>query len=186
MKKSRIKATTIRMAMFIALSLIILLTATGFYFAQDWLRNFATKSNQTSSASTVGNNNSQSLQQIQDDIAANQASADKANSMIASSQNYQTQIINDLNKYASTAGVSIVSHKSAQSPASVIKIAGLESGFVTITLANPVPLKNLLQFFKLIEASLPKMQITGIDLTPTSSSSDSVTVEPITIGVYTR
>ena len=186
MKKSRIKATTMRTAMIITLSLIIGLTATGFYFTQDWLRNLATKSNQTSSASTVDNNGSQSLQQIRDDITANQASADKADGMIASSQNYQTQIINDLNKYALTAGVSIVSHKSAQSPSLGVKIAGLESDFVTIALANPIPLKNLLQFFKLIETNLPKMQITGIDLTPTSSSSDSVTIEPITIGVYIR
>ena len=191
MKKSNLKATSLRTAMGVVVVVIILISIIGFYFAQDWIGKFATQADQTASGSSIANSNSlQALTNLRNEVVKNQANGDKANSMIASSQNYQNQIIKDINKYAADTGITIAGQNFTQSDANgtntLVAITGLSPKFVTITLGNPVPLKNLLQFFRAIENNLPKMQIMGINLTPSSTSSDSVTSDPITIGVYTR
>lgn len=189
MKKSHIKATSLRSAMSAVVFIIIILSSVGFYYAQDWLNQLAIEIGSTVSESTAGSDD-QALKQLQDDIARNQISANKANNIIAPSHNYQSLIVEDLNKYASSTGVSIASYKWDQSvPAGTSALAaidGVSSGFITITLDNPVTFTNLIQFIKAIESNLPKMQITGISLSRDSNSANAVTVEPITIGVYTK
>ena len=189
MKKSSIKATSLRSAMSVAVFIIIILSSVGFYYAQNWLNQLAIEIGSTVSESTAGNDD-QALKQLQDDIAKNQISANKASSIIASNQNYKSLIVEDLNKYTSSTGVSMVKYEWNQSvPAGTTALAaidGVSSDYITITLGNPVTFTNLMQFIKAIESNLPKMQITGINLSRDSNSANAVTVEPITIGVYTK
>lgn len=192
MKKTKggLKATSLRKAMSSAVFIIISTSAVGFYFGQDWLGKYATQVDQTTSGASASGSSSQALSQLQEEIAKNKSVSAKAVSILASSQNYQSKIIDDLNKYASASSISIAGYNLTQ-PSTAgedasAAISGVKSNFVTITLNNPIPMKNLLQFFKAIETNLPKMQITGINLAPSPSSKDNVTIEPLTIEVYTR
>jgi len=186
MKKSnKLSATSLRTILRAIVGLIIVLAIAGFYFTQNWLSNYATQTNKVPDSS-ADNASPQALNKIQTEVARNQAYGDKASSMIASSQNYQSQAVKDLNKYASSAGVSIASYSLSQPTTSINPIGGLKSGFVTITMDNPVQLKNLLKFFKYIETNLPAMQLTGINITPSQSLNGTVSVQPLIIEVYTR
>jgi hypothetical protein len=177
MKKSHIKATALRTAMIITIFVIIGISATGFYyFTQSLLSKFAIKV----SSNSINVNISKST--------TNSNNVNKANSVIASSQSYKNQVTQDLNKYASSTGVSITNLSFTQPTISSTEpsITGVESKFATITLKSPVVFTNLMQFLKAIENNLPKIQLTGISLGRATGSNDSVTVEPLTIEVFTR
>jgi len=184
------KATSLRTTMIFAVFIIVLIATTGFYYAQGWLSEFATEVNNTTSKPKVGESDSdaQALKQLQNEIASNQASGNKANSITVSSQNYQTQVTQDLNKYASDNSISITNY-SFEKPAGIKtspSVNGSQSNFVTITLSDPIPFTNLMKFIKSIESNLPKMQLTGINLSRASNSDSDVTVEPLVIEVYTK
>lgn len=188
MKKSSLKATSIRTTLSFSLFIMLLIFTVGFYFVQGWLNSLATDIGRTVFEST-GSSENLTIKQLQTDLDNNKLAADKASGMIASSQAYKTQIVEDLNKYASNNGITIASYSLEQSPAngaSIPAINGLSSSYITITLANPIQYTNLMQFFKSIESNLPKMQITGVNMRMDSTSSNAVTIDPITIGVYTR
>lgn len=189
MKKSKMKATSLRSSMIVIIVIVIALSTVGFYYAQSLLNTFATSVGQVVSKSTAGGGNAHELVVIQEEIAENQAVADKAGLLLVPSQDYQGQIISDLNKYATNTGISITDYKvpkTAITGAKAPVILGVGINYLTITLANPVPIASLIQFFKSIETNIPKIQLTGISITQNQGSSINVTVDPITIEVFTK
>ncbi len=188
--KTGLLATSLRKMLVSAVFIVIILAAVGFYFAQDWLGNYAAQADTTTTGSSASGSSPQALTKLNEEITKNQVSGIKANSLVASSQNYQTQIIKDINKYAAMTNITIedfnLSQPANTSGGATTTIAGLKSNFITITPSNPIPIKNLLQFFKLIETSLPKMLITGISISPSDGSNENVTIDPLTIEVYTK
>jgi len=190
MKNPRIKATSLRTVMIVSILIIITILTVGFYFAQDWLNTQIAESDKTTIGSSVVNKNAASVKKIQDEITKYQASATKANTLIVSSQDYQSQIIQDLKKYAAANNITISTYSFSQSTSSDTKasvsIKGVTSNFINITLNDSIKLTNLIKFLKSIEVSVPKMQLTGINVTPIPNSQDSVRVEPLTIEVYTK
>ncbi|NCQ54047.1 hypothetical protein COV88_02520 [Candidatus Saccharibacteria bacterium CG11_big_fil_rev_8_21_14_0_20_41_19] len=187
--KTGLQATSLRKAMITLVVILIILASVGFYFGQDWLTKYAAEVDQTTSGSSASSSSSQALSQLHEEITNNQPIGAKASALVASSQNYQNKIISDLNKYASSTGISIAGYNLTQPTITGddagATISGVKSKFVTITLNNPIPIRSLLQFFKAIESNLPKMQITGISIS-SSSTKDNVTVDPLTIEVYTK
>ncbi len=182
MKKSSLKPTTLRSVFVVLIFIIIIIMCGGFYYAQDQLYKLATE-NETSGSSA------QTDTQLMSDINSHQTTVEKANSITASNQDYQSQIMSDLNKYATATGVSIASQTSAQAPlnsTSTAPITGVQINYVSVTLNNPVSYTNLIKFLKAIETNLPKMQLTGISITPNANTPDSVSVEPLIIKVYTK
>ena len=187
MKKTSLKATTLRKIMITTILIIIGILSAGFYFGQDWLSKYANQTNSTTSNSSINGVNSQSLRQIQDEISKNKSIGSLADNMTASKQDYQNQIKTDLEEYASNTGISITNYDWSITPVNNnMTVNNLDTKFVKITINNPVPLKNLIQFFKGLESNLPKIQITDLNLNPSSTSKDNVTVDPITIMVYTK
>lgn len=186
MKKSKMKATSLRTIMIVTIIMTIILAGIGFYYAQNYLSNFATSVTPTISKSTAGNNNPQAIKRIQEEITKAQTAIDKSNNITSTLTDYQNQIVKDLNKYASNNNMSISDYKFA-TPAKVPGLANsIQSNTITITLGNPIAFTDLMQFFKSIETNLPKMQITGVNLTRDPSQKDTVTVDPLIIETYIR
>ncbi|HZJ34980.1 MAG TPA: hypothetical protein VFD55_03165 [Candidatus Angelobacter sp.] len=189
MKKPNIKAASLRTFMSFIIFIMIGSAIVGFYYAQDWLSKFANEvSSITTTESTKNEDDAQALNQLKNEIATNQTTANKAASMIASTQNYQTQVTQDLDKYASNTGISITDY-GFEKPAIAIaplSINGVQQSYVTITLKNPVKFTNLIKFIKSIESNTPKMQLTGVNLNYDPVSDNDVTTEPLVIEVYTR
>ena len=156
---------------------------------QDLLTNFA-KSHPTAKVepvATVASNNSKDQQGV--DLSTQQVSVDKASGFIASSQTFQNQVTTDLKKYEDS-GIQISSTAPASGPpATFTKVplpTGIQSGFVTVTIKNPVDYNGLLKFIRAIETNIPKIRITGLNIKHVTDSDSSITVDPIVIEVYKR
>jgi len=198
MKQSKMTATKLRIILSITVIILIGLSAVGFYFGQNWLRTLAVSVSRTVADSKASGSDVQSLKKLQADLAARQSIVNKANSIMSSSQNYQNQTIQDLDKYAADTGISISNYNFTQPAAATAPTTatsasaptaapatGLNS--ITVTLTSPLAYTKLLRFMAAIESNLPKMQVSSINLgRVTGSDRDSVRTEQLTIEVYTQ
>ncbi len=185
MKKTKLKATNLRTVMMIIVVIIIATSGFGFYYAQSQLNAMAVSVGQKISESAVDGKNNQPTIKLKAQIAGAKTAIDKVSSLTVSSQDYQNQMIKDLNKYSSNTGVSITDY-SFSAQAATGSSSSATTGSITITLGSPVSFTNLMKFLKSIESNAPKMQIKGIDLSRNQSSAGYVTVSPLTIEVYTK
>lgn len=206
MKKYNLTASRFRLILICSLFIIALIGTAIFWYTDDSLRNFAVDVNHTSVDAGASRNDVQTLQQLQKELADNKDVVDKASSIVAESQSYQyqDQIIQDLNGYASKAGVTIVDMKfpdstsgttatpqtqgssaAQQSTNATTKINGVKSVTADITLKNPVNYNSLLRFIQSIEMNLTKMQISRINLSK-DANSNNVVSDALTVQVYVR
>lgn len=188
MKNSGMKASGLRSTLSFFVFLIIGLLITGFYFAQDQLHKYAIEIDQIGSSSKTDSDDPTATTQLQEDLDNNSVAAEKASIFVASAQDYQSRVTEDLNKYASTNSITITNF-SFEKPAGVVASAlmnGVQPNFVTITLKNPIPFTNLMQFIMAIESNLPKMQLMGIELDHSNIATSSINTKPLVIEVYTR
>lgn len=190
MKKSQMKPSILKTMMIVVITIIIVVLVGGFYFAQIWLSDMSISLNTTSSSNQVtSQTNSQSTSQLQNDVSSQKIASDKAANMVVSQQKYLDQIKNDLNKYASDTSVTISNYKATTAQETsplVTPISGVQPNFVSVSLKNPVIYTNLIKFMKAIETNVPKMKLSGINITNTTEPGASVNVEPLIIEVYTR
>lgn len=187
MKKSSMSPTVLRGLLGTAVVLSIGLAGVGFYFAHGWLAELAVSvSNKVAESSTSGSD-LQALSRLQQEIASQQEVATKASSMFTSSQTFQTQAVKDLGIYAAATGITISNFTFGTPATTAVStgISGLDST-ITITLTSPVSYTSLLKFMQAIESNLPKMQISSVNLTRIEGDSQSVQIDQLTIGVYTR
>lgn len=189
MKKLQIKATSLKTTMLVVIFALAVVLVGGFYYAQVWLSDFANSSNVDSSKPKAGALSPAELTQLNSELSSQKPTSIKANKILASLADYKTKIQQDLSIYATNTGVKVTQYDPAPSLTSkpdVAMIPGVQSNFVKITLENPVDYTSLIKFIKAIESNLPKMKLTGINITRSDSSDTSVNVDPITIEVYTR
>ncbi len=197
MKQPRLASTKLRSFLLVIVVTLSGLSAGGFYFGQVWLQTFAGTVSQTLANSKASGNDVQSFKKLQANLASRQEIIAKATSLVASSQNYQDQAILDLDKYASNAGISISNFSFAPAaaataaattaPASVASTPASSSSSVTITLVSPISYAKLMKFMSAIEGSIPKMQVSSINLGRVADGGqDSVKTDQLTIEVYTQ
>lgn len=194
MKKSKLNPTTLRTILTIIIILLIGLSSAGFYYGQTWLRTLAVSVSHTVADSKTGGNSIQAMQKLQQDLLAQQSIANKADSLVASSQNYQNQAIQDLDTYAAQAGISILNYSFVQPTAAPVAAGGTAqttastgSTSVTVTISSPVSYVKLLKFMTSIESNLPKMQVSSVNLSrDNGGASDAVTTNQLVIEVYTK
>lgn len=193
MKKERqLKATSLRTFLIISIFLLLTISVVGFYFTQNYLREFAVKNLPQDTNTTATSTTTNDTKAIQAEVTKYQDIGNKSSSFFASSQTYQNQITNDIKSYASVSGINIdnlsfdQSTSSNSNSRSTSSSGGLNSKNVIITIENPVQFTKLMKFVKGIESNLPKMQVSNISITPSLSSKEAVSVEPITIDYYVR
>lgn len=168
-------------------------SATGIYFAQKWLLGLAGTISQTVADSNSSGNNSQAAAQLQAELAAQQSVIEKTSLISVSRQNYQSKAIQDLDQYASDAGITISNYSFSQATpatsttttsASTATGAVSTNPVVTATLTSPVSYEKLLKFMNYVESNLPKMQIASVNLgRAAGSGSDSVRIDQLSIEV---
>ena len=186
MKDSGTKATSLRKILIVIFVLLVLLLVGGFYYAQDYLNKYIGNSITINSTITSATNGEEA-EQLQEDISNQKVATDKALKITLSSQNYQSQITQDLNKYATTNGISITEIASTQNPiTNNSPINGVQSNFIRLTIANPISYDSFIKFLKAIETNLPKMKLTGISIKPQENTNNYINVEPLIIEVYTK
>lgn len=190
-KKTEIKATTVKTFLSFFVILILLFSVGGFYFAQDKLQAFAREVN-TIVASSVRKKDSSNSGENQILIDQYKGSYNKAVGLAIIGNEYESKIRQDLSQYASSAGITITNFDFSKVSTTIspinssLQISGITPKYVTINLTNPVKFNNLIQFFKFIEKSTPKMQVNSINIASIPNSNDNITVEQLIIEFYTR
>ena len=194
MKKSGMTAKALRGILIFVIFVMIGASATGIYFAQKWLLGLAGTISQTVADSNSSGNNSQAAAQLQAELAAQQSVIEKTSLISVSRQNYQSKAIQDLDQYASDAGITISNYSFSQatpatsttttSASTATGAAVSTNPVVTATLTSPVSYEKLLKFMNYVESNLPKMQIASVNLgRAAGSGSDSVRIDQLSIEV---
>jgi hypothetical protein len=193
MKKQHLTAKTLRVALTVTIFLLIGLAAAGFYFGQGLLRDYAVEVSRIVADSNASRSDVQSLQTLQKELEERKDIATKADSIVASGQDYQNQAITDLKRYAEQTGVAISQYSFAAPatavappPTSGTAVAASGQPTVTVTLESPLSYSKLLAFISAIESNLPKMQVSSITLGRVDGNSDTIRTEQLTIEVYSQ
>jgi hypothetical protein len=189
MKKTGMKATTVRGILIFVCILLIGLAGIGFYFVQTWLSAYATTVGQTIVNAGSGNSNIDSLKKLQTQVQGRQDVLTKAQSITASSQNYQIQAVTDLGLYAQKAGITITNYGLGTTPVAGAATPAVSAGTqsIMLTITSPVSYTKLLAFMGLVQGNLPKMQVSSIALSRLAGSgSDSVQLTSLTVEVFTQ
>ncbi len=172
--------------------LIVLLVAgigAGSYLMHIKLVGYVTNVDHTkidTELSEQGIENAKKLRRTLDD---NRESVARAAAIVADTKyyEYQDQIVQDISSYAAASGLTVLGFDfTTSTSAKATAITGVKAVVATISLSSPVNYDNYLQFLKLIERNLTKMQITQLDISNDLKNIGSVNSPVITLEVYVR
>lgn len=166
--------------------LSVLLIGGGFYFGYNQLKDLSDNINSTSSQTIT---DTAAVQNLKSQLTSDQPYLDKAAAIAISEGNYTNQFTTDIGIYAAKSGISISEYNTNPSNTAAMTssiVSGVNSHFITVTIQNPISYTGFVQFLRYIETNLPKMQVTGIEITPLSYNSDKINVDPLTIEVFTQ
>ena len=186
MKKSTMTARKLRALLISVIVIAVAGAVVGFYFAHNLLQEYAKTVSQSVANSTASGGGIQSLEKLQEELAAKQEVIVKSSSLIALTQDYQNQAIKDIDTYAAAIGIGISNYGFTAPAGATTGGAATSGSIVTVTLANPIVYSQLLTFMKAIEGNLPKMQINSINLTRIEGDNTSVRADQLVVQVYTR
>ena len=172
--------------------LIVLLVAgigAGSYLMHIKLVGYVTNVDHTkidTELSEQGIENAKKLRRTLDD---NRESVARAAAIVADTKyyEYQDQIVQDISSYAAASGLTVLGFDfTTSTSAKATAITGVKAVVATISLSSQVNYDNYLQFLKLIERNLTKMQITQLDISNDLKNIGSVNSPVITLEVYVR
>jgi hypothetical protein len=181
MKKNVIGAIGARSLMIVVIILLIIGGGVGFYFAQTALADYSKAVTQTVADAASTGKDVQALKKLELDLGDLKDVIKKTNSVTATTAEYQNKVILDINTYAQIAHLGVTNFNFGVTPAT-----GASSSSVTITLKSPILYTDLLKFLRLIETNLPKMQISGVNLSRVDGDTRSVNTETITLEAFTK
>lgn len=206
MKMTGLTPTKLRLILSLSMLAIAGVGVGLFYVAYDQLAQVATDVSKTAAAETASRNSLKILQNTQAELNKQRAVIARINDIAANSQNYnyQNQIIADMSAYANRAGITLTnidfasgsgsggSAPASSAPSASVKPAapatgssgGVRTATISVTFKNPVEYTKLLEFFNLIEQSIPKLQISKVNLS--KGSGGGVSSEVLSIEIYVR
>ena len=202
MKKSKpTKAVTTRNFLTSFMVIVIIGAAAGFYFGLEIIKKYSLEVSHTVSDSSASGQNIEQLGALKQELAQREPLVTKANQLFTTEAAYQSQVLKDIQQYASASGIVISNTEFNKAPAAKevtpavatparANSAGVNSAeahSAVVTVQSPVSYSNFLRFLNAIEGNLPKLQITGISINrPTVTSGDTIVTDKITITVATR
>lgn len=194
---TKMNAATLRNFLGVAMVIIVLGAAAGFYFGLQIIKDYAVDVSHTVSDASASGKNIDKLSVLKKQLAEREALVKKANQLFATQDTYQLQSLKDIQRYASEVGISITSTEfsvAATPPATTGTVSpttpapSTTAGHsIVVGLQSPVSYTKFIQFLDAIESNLPKMQITGVSISrPSNTSGDQIMADKITITVATR
>jgi hypothetical protein len=198
--------TPVKLRLILGFSLIILsvLGVGVFAFGYGQIKDFVVTAQDVASKAQTSQSSIQDLASTKKFLETNADAVNRANQLVAESKSYvyQDQVISDINKYASEAGLVITNITftaatttatggAASTPAAGSATAapsGVKSITANVTVQNPTDYLAMLNFIHLIEQSLFRMQISqvGISASGDDKHPNQVSSDVLTIEVYVR
>jgi len=165
--------------------LVVLGATAGFYFGLQIIKDYAVEVSHAVADSNASGKSIEQLSVLKQELAEREPLVAKASQLFSNESNYQAQGLKDIQKYASITGVTITNTDFSKSDTTTAPAT--LGGTAVITIQSPVSYAKLLAFIDALEGNLPKLQITGINISrPTAASGDLVTTDKITITVAIR
>lgn len=198
---SSLSPTKLRIVLIATIVLLIVSSGVGFWFFRSQMVTYAEQVNKAAVEATVSENDVRTLQTLKTKLEEDTVAITRAKNIVASSQfyQYQDQAIDELSRYAKAAGVTISAYgfdgdqsaggaAPAADPAAapVAAPAGIKTTSVVVTVKSPLNYQALLRFIHSIELNLTRMQLTGISVTLSPENPNMVSVNPLTVEIYTR
>jgi hypothetical protein len=174
------KPQTLRAVLIILLVLVLSCGAGVFYLGLQKVDGIALEVNHSIADAEASKLRIDKLQVLKNQLSQSDALIAKANQVFASPDNYQSQAITDVQKYAQASGVSITKTEFSA------PVAGTNPT-MTVSIASPVSYDDLIQFLNSVESNIPKMQVTNIGINHINGNNAGlVTVNDIKIMIATR
>ncbi len=213
MTGSKLTPAKLRLILFALMFLLVVAAVAIFMLGYARIKSYSQEAQATSAQALASNNSLQSLAATKNELQKNTVAVKRANQLVSESQSYvyQDQIISDINKYATEAGLRITNitftdtkttQVAASAPAAgasgssatpgtaaASSPTGVNSKTASITLENPVDYNSILTFMHLIEQSLFRMQVAQVGLsrsTDTAKGPNKITSDTLNLEVYVR
>lgn len=199
-------AKKLRIMLLVLMVLVIAGVAGGFLFIERNLRSYATTISRLNADAKSGDDNIQTLKNLQERLASEQDTIAAARSVVADSTKFSDQVINDISRIAAESGVTITSLEFTKDQAAAAGTpqatapttatpggavvttpaapAGVTKKTVSVSIQSPLRYASLLSFIQKIESNDLKMQLTNVTIT--KEKDDMVTTQTFTIEVYVR
>lgn len=184
MSSEGMKATTLTNILIAAIVLIIGLIVVANWQLKAFLYSEITTTNTLKQKASSSSDNLARAQSLELYMKTHQTDVERAASIVAQTKTYQyqNQIIEDITRYASSVGLSILEFNFPTGSTNTTKATTtVKSILVEVTLKKPVDYANFIRFLKYIEHNLTRMQITDISIAP--NSDDPSLIDSPTIGL---
>lgn len=207
-------ATRLRLTLIVAIVLVVAIVVGVVVYGVKFLNAYADEVHEQVVATSTSTASLENIRLLSQRLEANQPAVERAQQIVAESQEYQYQdtIIQDIESFADRADIEVVSYDfaaadaaapaptaatpppTAAEPSATPDAAAvappaspstLTSQVVTVSLATPVNYRNFLNFLNYIEQNLTKMQVAKVDLARGENAS-SITTNSLEIEVYVR
>lgn len=206
MKNVSITPTKLRLILLASMLALVIIGVLLFMFGYQKIKEHSEATRAVAVTAEQSNSSVQNLVNIKKQLEAETDAIQRASLIVSESQSYlyQDQIIQDINRFASTAGITITNitfsdvgavgaaPAAATTPAplttAVAKPAGIKTTTATVTVKNPVEYNKMLTFIHSIEESLFKMRISQVTLSKPvdAKNPNEITSDVFTIEVYLR
>ncbi|MEI6228819.1 MAG: hypothetical protein WCP11_02240 [Candidatus Saccharibacteria bacterium] len=182
------KAKKLNTILLVIIVLMIVGIGLGFYFVQNAIQSRTIETNVL--MAKADKQNETPVVKIGAKDESTKSLAQKTLAMLTNSNDIELQTKNTIDKYASESGLVINSFNLLPTDNSTTDPTNLAIGLkihkIVVGIGSPASFSGLMKFTKALETTTPKMQITSINLSNIRANKDAVTIEPITIEVYTR
>ncbi len=211
MKSSALTPSKLRLALVGCMFALVILAVALFMVGYQKIKEYSV-STRTIAAQAQGSNSSlQNLVTVKKQLEADTDVIQRASLIVSESKSYvyQDQIIQDITRFANSAGITITNisftdvgtagatttatppPQAATTPAPATASStpsGVKTTTATVTVKNPVDYNNMLVFIHSIEESLFKMRISQVTLSKPSDAKgpNDITSDIFTIEVYLR
>lgn len=208
MKVRNLNATTFRIILISILSVAIIASIAATYFGQSFLRSNSESVIQAVSTEFSSKNRLEQLQKAEQVLKTHEESMEKAKQIASSGEGfaYQQQLIDDINRYAERAGITVTGYSfsdissgdTATTPApagtaeggtaapAASGPAGMKKVAVSVSFLSPIDYQTLMRFLTILETSLPKINAQSIQLNRSESNPTEVDLSSLNLEVYIK
>lgn len=200
-----LKPSTFRILLVVILLAITAIGAGAFVMGHQQITQYAEETRKLSTEAQASSNELQALSTLKAYLDNNKEDVERAAKIVSTSQSYhyQDQIVKDIERHASTAGIAIssidfsanqtgsrVASSSSSSSSSNSKTTkkpipnGFKSVNATVTLENPIPYSKVYSLLTELEQGLFRMQVSNLALS--KDDSNNITVSALNLEVYTK
>ncbi len=179
-QKKQFTPQTLRAILTTIFVLVLIGGGAAFYFGIESLKEYAVKVQERLVDAEASERQISELQLLKGQLSQSDSLVEKTNQIFATPDSYQGQVLGDLERYASAAGLSLNGTNFSTNQESA-------EHAITINFSGDIQYRKLIAFLNNVEGNLPKLQVTSLTLSRADSGqADMVRADEIKINIAVR